>query len=101
MEALLEAIRSAVAESATAETRTAGITACRTIVSALEARAGEPPASAAPQAPKLPVAAIVSAIRNVPPEQLADLLIAKLRTLVPDAGAPAYKFDLPVVKPVP
>ena len=98
---LLEAIRKAVAEGADDAARATGANACRALLSVL-APPPEPIATAAPTpaAPNLPIAAIAQAIRNVPPGQLADLLIAKLRTLVPEGAnaAPAHKFNIPLVK---
>ncbi len=101
-EALIEVIRGAIAAGASDEARVAGATACRALLAVLDAKHIEPNAPAAPaaQAPSLPIAAIAQAIRNVPPDQLADLLIAKLRTLVPEGAnaAPAHKFNIPLVK---
>ena len=102
-EDLLEAIRAAVAEGASDEARARGAHACRALLVALEALSGEPaaPVPPAPPTPNINIGAIASAIRGVPPGQLADLLIAKLRTLVPaDAqGATAVRrFDIPLVK---
>ncbi|MBV8758682.1 MAG: hypothetical protein JO257_15455 [Deltaproteobacteria bacterium] len=79
---LIEAIRVAVAPDATPEARVAGATACRAILTALEATPGEP-MTAAPVAPPTPVTAIVGALRGVPPDQLLDLAIAKLRSMLP------------------
>ena len=92
-ENLIESIRAAAAEGSTPEARAAGANACRALLAALE-----PPVPATP--PRLPVAAIAAAIKNVPPDQLADLLIAKLRTLVPaDAQQPPVRaLNIPRVK---
>jgi hypothetical protein len=102
-ETLIESIRSAVAEGASDEARATGANACRTLLVVLEAKPGEPmvPAMPVPQPPSAPIAAIASAIRGVPREQLFDLLITKLRTLVPaDAAAPApvRMLNIPHVK---
>ena len=55
---------------------------------------------APPAPPRLPIAAIASAIKNIPPDKLADLLIAKLRTLVPAEAqhAPVRGLNIPQVK---
>jgi hypothetical protein len=97
IETLIESIRAAVADDATADARAAGANACRTLLAAFEPPSAPVPA---PQPPSLPIAAIASAIRGMPPDQLADLLIAKLRTLVPEGAqsAPAHKFNIPLVK---
>ena len=96
---LIESIRIAVAEGATAEARAAGADACRTLLAALDTSAGQP---LAPQAPPQPVnqqvAMIATALRGVPMDQLADLLIAKLRTLVPADQQPAVRsIHIPLV----
>jgi hypothetical protein len=97
-ESLLEAIRAGVTDGASADARAAGATACRTLLAVLDASVGKPLAIAAPAAPTSPVAALVGAMRGMPAEQLLDLLIAKLRSIVP-ADAPAvqtYKLAIPV-----
>jgi hypothetical protein len=78
----LEAIRAAIAPDATAEARALGARACRAILTALEATAGEPLAPQSP-VPASPVAAAVGSLRGVPPDQLLDLLIAKVRSMLP------------------
>ena len=113
METLIEAIRVAVQSDATDEAKHQGALACRTILTALEAKAGEPlvpptqaptdapPVAQATQAatsatPARPpigpqqVAAIVGALRGMPPDQLLDLAITRLRAALPsEAVAPA------------
>jgi hypothetical protein len=93
MDELLEAIKAATATDASEEARTTGVIACRTILTALEAKAGEPLVQV-PSAPASPVAMAVSALKSVPPDQLLDLAIAKLRTMLPE-GTTA-----PTVEPV-
>jgi hypothetical protein len=85
MENVIEAIQAAVAADATQEARVAGIAACRTILAALEGRAGEPMVSAAPLNPSA-IANIIATLRGVPADQLLDLAITKLRAALP-AGA--------------
>ena len=104
MDALLESIRIAVATDASDEHRAAGAQACRTILLALDAKAGEP--LAAPSIPASPVALIATAMRSMPAEQLLDLAISRLRAALPaDATAAptnSLRFNLlplPVVKP--
>jgi hypothetical protein len=91
MENLIEAIRAASADNATAEARAAGAQACRTILAALEAKAGEPLASVPPTTP---MQAVLTALSQTPPEQLLDLAIAKLKAALP-AGT-----DVPAVQSV-
>ncbi len=93
MDELLEAIKAATAAHARDEARSAGVIACRTILTALEAKAGEPLVQL-PAAPASPIAMAVSALKNVPPDQLLDLAIAKLRTMLPEGMTP------PKVEPV-
>jgi hypothetical protein len=98
---LIEMIRAAVASDATAEARAAGADACRTIMTALGATAGEPLAVPASSSPSNPMAtAIAALVRSTPPDQLLDLVIAKLRTLVPaDKQQPAARpMTIPYVK---
>ena len=79
MTELIEAIRLAVAEGASDDARAAGVSACRTILAALDASVGEP--LAAPGVP--PIAAAVAAFRGMSPEQLLDLAIARLKAALP------------------
>ena len=97
MEKLLEEIRAATGAGATAEARAAGANACRVILTALEGAAGEPLVDAAAVQPSQ-VATIVGALRGVPPDQLLDLAIAKLRAAIPPgvevAPVKALKFNI-------
>jgi hypothetical protein len=90
MESLIDAVRAATAADATPEARIAAIDACRTIMAALGATAGEPLVAV----PENPFAAIVGSLRGVPPDQLLDLAIDKLRAALP-AGT-----DVPTVTPL-
>ena len=99
MESLLESIRIAITDEANDETRAAGAAACRTILSALEAKAGEPLAAPSPPLSDASnIASAVAALRDVPPDQLLDLAIARLRAALPPDVAPAsvrpMKFQL-------
>lgn len=79
MEEAITAIRGALAPEANAEARAAGIAACRAVLGALEPTttvAVAPPNAAA-------VAQIVGALRGVPPDQLLDLAITRLRAALP------------------
>ena len=75
MNELIETIRAAVADGATDDARLAGAAACRTILTALEANAGEP--MSLPQ-----LGPALAALRNVPPDQILDLAIERLRAAV-------------------
>lgn len=88
MDDLLETIRGALAPDADDATKGAGIAACRSILNALE------PVGAPSAPPPLPIANLVSALRGVPPDQLLDLAIARLRAALP-AGT-----TIPAVQPM-
>ena len=112
METLLETIRAAIAASANDEARAAGAHACRTILTVLEAKPGEPLATTAPEVattqassiidvvagdaastdvPAAPtagadpgqIASMISALRGIPVDQLLDLAIARMRAALP------------------
>jgi len=75
MNEMIEAIRAAVAEGATADQKTGGAHACRTILTALEVEVGKPIALVGAPAP--------SPLAGIAPEQALDLLIARLSAMVP------------------
>ena len=82
MEQLLESIRAAVAENASAEQKNTGAQACRAILAALEAEAGRPLAFAGAPPP--------TALAGIDPTQALDLLIARLQAALPaDEGEKA------------
>jgi hypothetical protein len=99
IDTLIESVRAAVTDGATPEARTEGIAACRSILAALEPAPAASPTAQPEPAPQIPIAAIASALRGANPDQLLDLAIAKLRTLVPaDAQAGAHrKLDIMMV----
>jgi hypothetical protein len=92
---LITSIHAAVAPNASADVRAIGATACRSLLAALEAQAGQPLA-AAPSAPASTLAGMLSAFASMPREQLLDLLISKLRAALPPGtptavtGAPRF-----------
>ncbi len=82
---LIAAIRTAVASGASAEARTVGTTACRAILTALEAKAGQPLA-AAPPATTLatsPLAAMLPQLAAMPREQMLEFITSFLRSKLP------------------
>jgi hypothetical protein len=102
---LIASIRAAVARDASADARAIGATACRSILTALEAQAGQPLA-AAPSAPASPVASLLTSLASMPREQLLDLVISKLRAALPPgtptavAGAPRFHLiQIPQMRP--
>lgn len=99
MNELVETIQAAIAEGASDEARAAGATACRTLLSALEGKEGEPlaPPIPVPAAPP-DIGALVAGLKGVPVDQLLDLAIAKLRSVVPaNQVQPVQRFSLPLV----
>ncbi len=82
MNHLLESIRTATAPDATSDMRQAGVTACRTILAALEASAGQA-MTASPPVDTSQIANLVGMLRGVPADQLLDLAISKLRAALP------------------
>jgi hypothetical protein len=100
MENVLDAIRASVAADATPEAKAAGIAACRAVLAALGASAGEPLAAPRPIDVGPTAQALAALIRSTPPDQLLDLLIAKLRTAVPGDAKPAavHKVSIPLVR---
>jgi hypothetical protein len=103
MDNLIEAIRSAIAPDATDEKRAVGAQACRTILVALDTPAGEtlkmPTAPTVTAEPKSQLEMVVTALRGLPPDQLLDLAIARLKAaLPPGAEAPqTRRLNVPLV----
>src|SRR5262245_13301514 len=95
--AMVSTISVAVAPGATAEARAAGARACRTLLAALAARAGQPIA--------FPGAPPPSPLAGIAPDQALDLLIARLRALVPTEApqsTPARPgLRIPIIQPPP
>ena len=86
MDTFIEAIRAAVAEGATADQKHAGAVACRAILTALEGPAGQPLTLPAVASPRLEV------------DQVLDLVIARLRAMVPaDVGAASTPLSFAMV----
>ena len=115
METLIEAIHVALQPDATDEAKHQGALACRTILTALETREGEPRAAPkeGPTAPEPPigrpaiepqqVAAFVAGLRGLPPEQLLERAIMALRAAMPAAAVPTVaplKFHIVQLGPL-
>lgn len=127
METLIEAIRVALLSDATDEARHQGALACRTILTALEAKKGEPlvsppveaptaqpptepaPAEATPTPAPTPAAVpfapqqivqMVTVLRGLPPEQLLDMAIDRLRKALPEGVtvAPVQPLRFPILQ---
>lgn len=110
--ALIAAIRSAVTRGASPETRTAGATACRSILTVLEAKPGEPLAAAPAPAtsPTSPIASLLSQpgflskLAAMSREQLLDLLkqvtgAMPARSNTPTTAAPRFHLiQLPQIR---
>ena len=82
---VLVSVGAALAPDATSEARAAGATACRAVLAALEATPGQRLAAVV-QGPPINASAIASAVaalRGVPPDQLLDLAISRLRAALP------------------
>jgi hypothetical protein len=103
---LIAAIRTAVAPGASAEARAVGTTACRAILTALEAKAGQPLAAAPPAATLAtsPLAAMLSQLAAMPREQMLEFITSFLRTKLPagtqtqvTAGPRFHLIQLPQV----
>ena len=82
MEATLDIIRIACSDTATAEQKEAGTTACRAVLAALENGVVAAPAAASskPAPPPLPA---VGQVTPPPADQLLDVVIARLRSMLP------------------
>jgi hypothetical protein len=88
MEPVIDTIRAAVSPDATQEARTAGIAACQTILAALGAKAGEQLGATVSPNVGPTATAIAALVRRTPPDQLFDMLIGKLSSLLPAEAQP-------------
>jgi hypothetical protein len=110
--ALIASIRAAVAAGASVEARAAGATACRSILTVLEAKPGQPLA-AEPQRPASPASPIAALLKQpgflnqlaaMSREQLLDLLkqvtgAMPARPQTPTSGAPRFHLiQIPQVR---
>lgn len=95
--AMIASIRSAVAPNASPQARTAGASACRSILTVLDAKPGQPLIAAppAPTQPQSPLASLLSQPGLLPQlaamsrEQLIDLLRKVTGAAAPQAQSPA------------
>ena len=75
---LLASIRAAVAADASPEARANGAIACRSLLTALEARPGEPLTArspkALPEASASPIASLLAQLRSMPRDKMFELL---------------------------
>jgi hypothetical protein len=85
---LITAIRSALAQDAAADTRSAGAIACRAILGAIEPSAPRVPS---PAAPSSPIGAALGAIGSIPREQILEFVVGGLRSIFAQSSAPAYR----------
>ena len=93
VEQTLSTMRAAVAPEATAEARASGAIACRALLSMLEG------AAPTPQLNPAAIANAISILRGVPPGQLLELAISKLRSALPATTeiAPSQKLSFHLV----
>lgn len=85
----LAAITGAFANDASPESRSAGVAACRAILAMLDPTpiAPEQVPAPVPLPPDPNIAALVSAIRGLPIDQLLDLAIVRLKAVLPVGAA--------------
>jgi hypothetical protein len=98
MNELLDTIRTAIAADASAEAKQAGAAACRTLLAALEAKAGDPLVSAsAPTAS--PIANAIAMLRGMPVDQVLDVAISRLRAAIPagESAPSVLRLNVPIV----
>ena len=82
---LIASIHAAVAPGASAEARAFGATACRSILSALEAKAGQPLTTAPPTATPAtsPLTTLLTQLAAMPREQMLEFITNFLRSKLP------------------
>jgi hypothetical protein len=85
---LITAIRSALAQDAAADVRSAGAIACRAILGVLDPPA---PRAPSPAAPSSPIDAALGAIGTIPRDQLLGFVMGGLRSIFAQSSAPAYR----------
>ena len=100
METLIESIRLAIAPDTTPEARATGAHACRAILKTLEPTPPESIDTRSAPSGAAQLTNLVTALRGAPADQLLDLAIGKLRTMVPNAPAPPPRpgFSVPLIQ---
>jgi hypothetical protein len=100
MEHVIDAIRAAVSQDATPEARASGVAACHSILAALGAKAGEPLGATVTPNVGPAATAIAALVRRTPPDQLFDMLIGKLQSMLPAEAplAPVRGMNIAYVK---
>lgn len=83
MESALETLRAALADGATADARAAGAIACRAMLAALEASPGQPLPVATPTPRAEPSPALPVSLSGLTLDQVLDLAIGKMRSMLP------------------
>ncbi|MBE7452269.1 MAG: hypothetical protein HS111_26315 [Kofleriaceae bacterium] len=96
MESTFDTIRTALAEDTTPEQRAAGVAACHTLLGALDAQ--PTPSSSASSSPSPPAfAPSTHPLGSLPIDQVLDLVIVKLRSMLPpDQAATAPPGEPPL-----
>jgi len=104
---LIASIRMAVAPGASTEARAVGATACRSILAALETKAGQPLTAASPTATVAtsPLAAMLAQLAAMPLEQMLEFITNFLRAKLPQGTQPSVaagpRFHLIQIPQVP
>lgn len=85
MNTFIDSIQKALAEDATPEQKQAGAAACRALITALEAQTGQTLGALAPAAPP-----------RLDVDQVLEVVIARLRAMVPTEGPTAARAGLTI-----
>jgi hypothetical protein len=93
IEELVSAIRTALASEASADARSAGVTACRAILRTLEPSATRNGPMLAPTSPLAgsPIGAALGALGSIPREQVVGFLVTGLRSVFGQGASPTYR----------
>jgi hypothetical protein len=104
---LITSIRTAVAPGASAEARAVGATACRSILAALESKAGQPLTATPPATTSAtsPLATMLTQLAAMPREQMLEFITNFLRAKLPQgtqtqamAGPRFHLIQLPQMR---
>jgi hypothetical protein len=91
----LETIRTAFADGASLDARSAGATACRTLAAILDAQPGQPLAAPPPSTAHA-LASLLPQLNDANVDQFLDLAIAKLTAKLPPGAAVAAPRSYPI-----